>query len=628
MKIRYLFVALACALTSGLLATSASASNYCVGSVPACTASPVADFSFDRQGVLDAVTAANNHAGPDTIYIAEGTISLSSALQPSTPSGEPVEIIGAGVGRTIFNGTVSSSPQISWDFSDSTSSVSGFSLNVNGAVNGGSGMWLNYGTAKDVAITEGQTSNSGYLATSLLNGATLENSKITNASPGSNGVFAQFGSATLTNVTLDGADSGTGLYLNPSAAATFNLSRLKISTFDTAINVAAGNVNLNDSLIDIGNGTGDAGFYAYNAGSATVPIVARVNRVTIVGTGTNQRGMHFSGGSPSGHFDGEFKDLLIYGTGNNFSAQWCAGAPSAGNPSWTYNDVVATNGGLIAGAYCSIGYNTKIDLAATDPEFRDFSGLDYRLAWSSPLIDAGTSTGALDLFGNTRVVDGDGDGTAKADVGAIEYQRNAPIASVVAAKETLGLLESTTFTGTASDPESEGLTYSWEVNGSPAVGTSNTLAIGFIAAGQYVVKFKATDESGLTGSASVTVNVQNSPPPTVAAPTAKVTSKPKKSFKRGKTGFAVAKKGAPSFTVVFTDTAQAKITLHSIGKKKKLKKVKGETLFRVNSATTKFGFGGKFGGKRLKAGKYRVTITPMAASGATGKPVTTDFTLK
>jgi hypothetical protein len=75
----------------------------------------------------------------------------------------------------------------------------------------------------------------------------------------------------------------------------------------------------------------------------------------------------------------------------------------------------------------------------TVPRFVDFDGPDavvgtlddnLRLRDSSypiasPLIDRGTNSGvtaATDLQGNTRIVDGDGNGTATVDMGAYEKQ--------------------------------------------------------------------------------------------------------------------------------------------------------------------------------------------------------------
>lgn len=81
-----------------------------------------------------------------------------------------------------------------------------------------------------------------------------------------------------------------------------------------------------------------------------------------------------------------------------------------------------------------------------DPLFVDVTADDYRLAASSPAIDAGTNTptgGALpplDFDGQSRIVDGDGNTTAVVDIGAFEVPEPAAAAAAWAACTALGAL--------------------------------------------------------------------------------------------------------------------------------------------------------------------------------------------
>lgn len=59
---------------------------------------------------------------------------------------------------------------------------------------------------------------------------------------------------------------------------------------------------------------------------------------------------------------------------------------------------------------------------SSDPKFQDSTARKYHLRASSPALDAGTNTGTpiSDLFGRTRPLDGNGDGVATTDMGALE----------------------------------------------------------------------------------------------------------------------------------------------------------------------------------------------------------------
>jgi hypothetical protein len=59
---------------------------------------------------------------------------------------------------------------------------------------------------------------------------------------------------------------------------------------------------------------------------------------------------------------------------------------------------------------------------SADPLFVSATGHDFHLQRSSPAIDAGESSGAptVDIDGESRPVDGDGDGAARVDMGADE----------------------------------------------------------------------------------------------------------------------------------------------------------------------------------------------------------------
>ena len=95
-----------------------------------------------------------------------------------------------------------------------------------------------------------------------------------------------------------------------------------------------------------------------------------------------------------------------------------------------------------------VNYDTVNSVAVTTnaPLFRDEAARDYRLRVVSPLVDAGdnarvgaSSPNDLDLV--TRILDGDGDGTATVDIGCYEVNTVAPSAPMFVAAQpsyTLG----------------------------------------------------------------------------------------------------------------------------------------------------------------------------------------------
>jgi len=79
-------------------------------------------------------------------------------------------------------------------------------------------------------------------------------------------------------------------------------------------------------------------------------------------------------------------------------------------------------------SYCDVQGNTTFPGTGNmrvDPQFVDPAGGDFHLSLSSPCVDKGSNvagTGPQDCEGNPRIVDGDENGTAEVDMGALEFQ--------------------------------------------------------------------------------------------------------------------------------------------------------------------------------------------------------------
>jgi hypothetical protein len=205
------------------------------------------------------------------------------------------------------------------------------------------------------------------------------------------------------------------------------------------------------------------------------------------------------------------------------------GTFDASVPTFRFNDVVSVAGLPYAGTCTNqTGSNGNI---SEDPSFQDPSTGDYHLQADSPAIDAGTSDGAppMDLDGTSRPVDGDGDGTAKFDMGAYE----APLKDVTPPVTTAGATPTpnaaawsqtnTTVTLNATDGGSGVQFVRYSLSGAqnaPTVNSSNPALVSITAEGTTTVTYSAVDNFGNNEtSKSFVVNIDKTAPVTTAGAT-------------------------------------------------------------------------------------------------------------
>lgn len=555
MRFRVLLAVAITAVAVAALPSAAGATDYCVGHTTACNTGSI---PATGDGFANTLQAAKIAGGDNRIFLAPTTYNLETGIPNWTlNSGTSLQIIGAGSATTKLTCQLATLGVCFGLTAPSTaSSVSGLTVDAtaSGSVTNTYGLSLTRAQGSDLAVID-EGGMSGFRALSLYYGAAADGCAIKLASSNAVGVFTNNSDLSVSHCSISGAGGSTyGIEVGgDDAPHTFNVDHCRIVDVTNGVAITVGTLNVSDTLIDLGALVNSTGISAYYPNSANHATALNADRVTVVGTATNQYGAYLGASGTNQPFSASIDDSVIYNPSANFKSILTTHTQPTGASTVTVTRTafdpakVSTAGGdpitpTVAGA---------INLGTVSPGFADVAARDYRPGADSVLVDAGADAsafapGALDVAGSSRAVDGNGDGVLRADLGAYEFQPPAPGGS-----------------------------------------------------------------------------------PTALTPTAKITARPKKSFKVGKNGgFAKARKGAASFSVRFANSARAKFSLRSIGKHKKLKSVKGSQTLNVSDGTIKIGFRGKWNKKQLKAGRYRVTITPVSSTGATGKPVTVDFTLK
>ena len=202
----------------------------------------------------------------------------------------------------------------------------------------------------------------------------------------------------------------------------------------------------------------------------------------------------------------------------------CNNVQGATLPVLVANDVYRVD--LPASSYAGTcpdqtGLNGNI---SADPLFLDAAAGDYRVWMNSPVIDAGNDgapgIASVDLAGGARIVDGDGDGADRVDLGGLEYRNHAPVANAGDDRTAIAGADCTavvTLNGSGSDPDGDTLTYTWTGPFGTVAGPAVTASL---AAGTHVATLTVTDGNGGFASDTVTITVLDTAAPTIGAVTA------------------------------------------------------------------------------------------------------------
>jgi hypothetical protein len=473
------------------------------------------------------------------------------------------------------------------------------------------------------------------------------------------------GAGSISNLTLDGSGGTAVRFTSPAGAHA--VDRLRISGFSVGVAASAtsGSLPIRDTLIDLGAQAGATGVEATSLlllrpgspPSFTVTSAAvHLQRVTIAGAGPGQSGA--SATSSFGSASVEASDAVIDLPGAGSHSLFCS--PGSGTAS-----AATSNSALRPDASgCGAVPLPAVNLALVQPWFVDRSRGDYRLQSFSPLVDAavgplGGST--TDARGRPRRVDGDGNGNATADIGAFEYQRQAPEPpTITVPRTTVPPGEALAFSAESADGDGEVPFITWDFgDGTPAGGNPRHA---YAALGTYTATATATDPTGLTSTAQVQITVANPAstgdpllPPTPApadpfltatGPRVRVLSAPAGPVRRRSAGFATV--GAAAADVATLETAGAVTLRVSLTRLVPGRRTGGRCTtaakrgkrctarvpitaigqIPVSPGTVHLRFGGKLGGRRLAKGAYEVRVLPIGIDKRKGTPATYPLTLR
>lgn len=394
---------------------------------------------FSRDGLQQALDTANTvttFRGDDTIKLDAGTIAIDSGFSITSTAQVDhgaVHIVGAGIGQTVIGGgsvaeAGSFIPLTLNLVAAPTSSISGLTIDVGGTITSWTGLRLDAGTIENVRfnVIGGQESmHTGLNLTG--NGVTVKSSSLKVVGEQAIGIQANGWDLKISDSELFAPEGSFALMpsLGIVSAGKFDGRRLEFDNVLGAINYVGQQFRLIDSLIRLRSLdlTASGIHFDPNVPSAT----ALLQGVTIVGGGPGVKGLIAS--SSSGASDVDVKDSL-FDLASNFEPEISCTSSFPATTLTVEHSMLAG----VAGTCASLGAGNIMRAMAPPPLYVNGAAGDYRPAASSPVIDAGSTDATredpkVDLAGLPRFVDGDGNGSVVADIGAFEFQRDPPPSS-------------------------------------------------------------------------------------------------------------------------------------------------------------------------------------------------------
>jgi hypothetical protein len=395
-----------------------------------------------------ALTNAQNNGQDDTINVAAGTYNITATLTYNPTENHSLTIVGAGAGTTILDGgnsvRILDMDTTGVPVSDANAHITlqGMTFQKGTIVGSGAGLRVETNAAtityENCAFSNNDAGNAdggGAQAYNNSGAITLTNNTFSGNSAGSGGgVYAESssGAVLFTNNTFSSnttTSEGAGTYIDCNSGGvtltknTFNENSAGWEGGGASIYPSDGTATLTNNIFS-GNTSANFGGGAYvHTGGATV----RLTNNTFTGINTADSGGGLYVALYENTATGNIYNNLIRGNT----------ATTAGDDIYVDDDPDDTGTpatvNLFNNDYTQFAIKDGASLSeANNIDQPPLLTGDFHLQAGSPCIDAGDngapSIPATDFEGNNRIIDGNGDGSSVADMGADEYNPGTPLA--------------------------------------------------------------------------------------------------------------------------------------------------------------------------------------------------------